>query len=316
MKKKNLLKGLLVSFMLLCAAQTWAYDFYDFSAKNDNGVTIYYNITSEADRTCEVTCYNTSDAYANQYSGSIEIPSSVTHNSVRYIVIGIDSYAFRSCSRLHSVTIPSSVTSIGGYAFFWCKDLTKVAIPNSVTSIGHSVFEYCSSLTSVSIASSVTSLGSFAFYCCSSLKEITIPNSITCIYDMTFCGCTSLTKVTIGSGITSIKDFAFRACTELKNVYSYNPEPPTCNSNTFMDVDVSSVTLYVPYGSKEAYSTADVWKDFHRIGEVDGIDNIVIDNQTEIIGYYSIDGKLFNAPEKGINILRFSDGTTKKIFVK
>ena len=60
--------------------------------------------------------------------------------------------AFENCSRLTSITIPDSVTSIGSYAFSNCTGLTSVAIPNSVTSIGD-----------------------WAFYNCSSLEEITLP---------------------------------------------------------------------------------------------------------------------------------------------
>ena len=47
------------------------------------------------------------------------------------------------------MTIPNSVTSIESYAFKGCSGLTSVTIPNSVTSIGGSAFSYCSGLKSI-----------------------------------------------------------------------------------------------------------------------------------------------------------------------
>jgi len=44
-----------------------------------------------------------------------------------------------------SFTIPTSVTSIEGDAFYFCTRLTSVTIPSSVTSIG--TFDYCTRLT-------------------------------------------------------------------------------------------------------------------------------------------------------------------------
>ncbi|MBE6382072.1 MAG: hypothetical protein E7049_03540 [Lentisphaerae bacterium] len=83
--------------------------------------------------------------------------------------------AFYNCSRLTSVTIPDSVTSIGSCAFSGCSGLTSVTIPDGVTSIGSDAFIYCRALTSVTIPDSVTSIGAGAFSGCIGLEEITLP---------------------------------------------------------------------------------------------------------------------------------------------
>ena len=80
--------------------------------------------------------------------------------------------AFYDCSRLTSITIPSSVTSIEDYAFYNCSSLTSIIIPEGVTSIGRCAFDGCSSLTSVTIPSSVTSIGNLAFDGCNVLSEV------------------------------------------------------------------------------------------------------------------------------------------------
>ena len=89
-------------------------------------------------------------------------------------------------SKLKSITIPNSVTSIGNMAFYYCRGLTSISIPNSVTSIGEHAFEYCYGLTSVTIGNSVTSIGADAFWSCDGLTSITIPNSVTSIGDNAF----------------------------------------------------------------------------------------------------------------------------------
>ena len=63
----------------------------------------------------------------------------------------IDSATFSYCSRLTSINIPNSVTSIGWNAFSGCSGLTSINIPNSVTSIGWGAFSRCSGLDSVSV---------------------------------------------------------------------------------------------------------------------------------------------------------------------
>ena len=83
------------------------------------------------------------------YWGDINIPSTLIHNTRKYIVTGIGDYAFDMCRSLTSVTIPNTVTSIGKLAFGACKSLTSITIPESVTSIGYWAFNSCTELTNV-----------------------------------------------------------------------------------------------------------------------------------------------------------------------
>ena len=73
---------------------------------------IYYNLISKGN-IAEVTKGD------KDYSGDITIPSSINVNEVEYSVTSIGRSAFSSCSRLTSITIPNSVTSIGDYAFMY-----------------------------------------------------------------------------------------------------------------------------------------------------------------------------------------------------
>ena len=97
-----------------------------------------------------------------------------------------------------------------------------------------------------------------------------------------------------------------------------NPEPPTCEGdNVFYSVS-TGCTLYVPAGSKDAYATAEVWKNFTNIVELPaGIEDIEEgSNGVEEVARYDLHGRLLTDPTPGINIVIYSDGTTRKEFVK
>ena len=152
------LKHLFTALLLLCCLTATAHDF-------ETG-GIYYNITSNTDKTVCVTYRGKSYyEYSNEYTGSVVIPESVTYNGTTYSVTSIEDFAFFECTGLTSITIPNSVTSIRDYAFEYCTGLTSITIPNSVTSIGVWAFGDCSALTSVEFnAENCTYMGDSYFY--------------------------------------------------------------------------------------------------------------------------------------------------------
>ncbi len=117
--------------------------------------------------------------------------------------------------------------------------------------------------------------------------------------------------------MTNIGSYAFWECSSLIKFTSLNPEPPICSSNTFSSVSTGTCTLYIPLGTTKDYSIATGWKDFFDIEEIDtsGIDSVSTDD-ADVTGYYTIDGKAVDVPQRGINIIRYSDGTTRKILVQ
>ena len=241
---------------------------------------------------------------------SITIPNSVT--SLGYS-------AFWGCSGLTSITIPNSVTSIGTAAFYDCSGLTSVTIGNSVTSIGGSAFSRCSGLTSITIPNSVTSIGTVAFYGCSGLTSIIIPNSVTSIGYQAFIFCSGLTSVTIGNSVTSIGEDAFYGCSGLKSVYSKIENVFAINGSTFSGYTYYYAKLYVPIGKKSAYQETEGWKEFYNIEEYDYSTGIAAPQQSKdakIVDAYQLNGQKRSGLQRGLNIVRMSDGTTKKVVVK
>ena len=225
--------------------------------------------------------------------------------------------AFSDCSGLTSLTIPSSVTSIGENAFDGCSGLTSLTIPSSVTSIGEDAFYGCSGLTSLTIPSSVTSIGESAFSDCSGLTSLTIPSSVTSIGESAFRGCSGLTSLTIPSSVTSIGWGAFCGCSGLTSIYVYTEKLPNMGSDVFAGCDAKKCTVYVPKGTYDDYWLSEFGY-FENIVEFDptGINNVITSNDAKELSRYSLNGQRLSAPSKGLNIVKYSDGSVKKVVVQ
>ena len=239
---------------------------------------------------------------------SLTLPSGVTE---------IGKSAFDGCSGLTSVNIPSSVTSISGWAFSGCSGLTSLTIPSGVTSIGQRAFSDCSGLTSLTLPSSVTSIDQVAFYGCSGLTSLTIPSGVTSIGQGAFLYCSGLTSLTIPSGVTSIGKYAFYECSRLTSIYVYPENLPELGTDIFTGCDAKNCTVYVPTGTVDAYRSSEFGY-FKNIVEFDatGIDKVATSADVKEVSRYSANGQRLSAPAKGLNIVKYSDGSVKKVVVQ
>ncbi len=211
----------------------------------------------------------------------------------------------------------TSNDKLGYAAFSDCSGLTSLTIPSSVTSIGENAFDGCSGLTSLTIPSSVTSIGEDAFYGCSGLTSLTIPSSVTSIGESVFFGCSGLTSFTIPSSVTSIGWGAFCGCSGLTSIYVYTEKLPNMGSDVFAGCDAKKCTVYVPKGTYDDYWLSEFGY-FENIVEFDptGINNVITSNDAKELSRYSLNGQRLSAPSKGLNIVKYSDGSVKKVVVQ
>ena len=93
-----------------------------------------------------------------------------------------------------------------------------------------------------------------------------IPDNVLYIGDDAFQGSNGLTSIRIPASVKGIGDFAFAYCYNLTSVTVEWETPIAIRANTF--TNRTSVTLYVPEGTKAAYLAADYWKDFKKIVEI------------------------------------------------
>ena len=247
---------------------------------------------------------------------------------VDYKYIDCDIKYYINDKEITSIEIPSNVTTLGDYVFQGRRGLTSLNLPAGITSIGSGAFYDCSGLTSLTLPAGITEIGYNAFAGCSGLTSLTLPAGITSIGYGAFRNCSGLTSLTIPAGITSLNlpngihfsgEGVFLGCSGLTSIYVYAEKVPKIgSSNVFEGIDAKKCTLYVPMGTSSDYWLSDFGDYFENIVEFDAtdIDKTTISTDVEEVARYSVNGQRLSAPTKGLNIVKYSDGSVKKVAVR
>ena len=224
-------------------------------------------------------------------------------------IVSGEYYYYESCNTHDDI--------IGNYAFYGCHSLTSLSLPEDITSIGSFAFYGCRSLTSLSLPEGITSIWNYTFYDCCRLANFSLPNSIASIGDCAFYGCRGLTSLSFPRGITSIAQAAFYDCSGLTSIYVYAEKLPKMGSHVFDGCEAEKCTLYVPKGTYDDYWLSEFGY-FENIEEFDvtGIDKVSTSSDVKEVSRYSVNGQRLAAPTKGLNIVKYSDGSVKKVVVQ
>ena len=141
------------------------------------------------------------------------------------------------------------------------------------------------------------------------------------VTDLPYCGlegCQALTTISLPACLWSIDKGFLSLCRNLKTIYAYMPDP---NALTYVDnfyYGSREWTLYVPKGTKNAYQNSEAWRYCKEIIEMEtsGIDSVILNPDAKEVSRFSADGQRLAVPVKGLNIVKYSDGSARKVVVK
>ena len=129
--------------------------------------------------------------------------------------------------------------------------------------------------------------------------------------------------------VTALPNGSFAACCagNCSNLDSEGTIEKNVNADAGKTIDISTDTEWVPVaagtttvkisaqGSKSMLPDSEITINFIYDGtaSIDGIQN---NADNKVVARYSINGQLLDAPQKGINILKYADGRIEKVIVK
>lgn len=216
----------------------------------------------------------------------------------------IEADAFRNCSSLHTIEVPTLVESIetsagctalaeinvqAGNSHYCSKDGVLLSgdgksilwfpmgkegeytLPSTVTTVGDYAFRNCR-IETFRFADGLTSIGKYAFYN-SSVKEVSLPSTVKQIPTGLFQKCADLTTVHLGKNTEMLGDYVFDGC-PITNLYISAPTPPYCSNSTFASSGnniFSTCRVHVPKNRRIYYRGDVIWAQFKRIVEEENL---------------------------------------------
>lgn len=216
----------------------------------------------------------------------------------------IEADAFRDCSSLRTIEVPTLVESIetsagctalaeinvqAGNSHYSSKDGVLLSgdgknilwfpmgkegeytLPSTVTTEGDYAFRNCR-IETFCFADGLTSIGKYAFYN-SSVKEVSLPSTVKQIPTGLFQKCADLTTVHLGKNTELLGDYVFDGC-PITDLYISAPTPPYCSNSTFASSGkniFSTCRVHVPKNRRIYYRGDMIWAQFKRIVEEENL---------------------------------------------
>jgi len=122
-------------------------------------------------------------------------------------IISIGEAAFRQCTSLEHVELPSTLTHIDS-AVFTSTKIKTIVLPDNLKVIPNNTFLRCTELAHVKLPDSLETIESNAFSLCEDLKRIVFPKNIKTISNVAF-ESSGLESIELPSGIEKIERNAF-----------------------------------------------------------------------------------------------------------
>lgn len=239
------------------------------------------------------------------------------------------------CHSVRSIDLPESIVYIGASALYETP-ITELTLPQGLKEIGEMAI-YGTNLTELEIPDAVEKIGEFAFAWSPYLKHIKFGKGLKKLEDFTIHGCHALENVELNEGLEEMGYCSLSLCDNLRNltipstvttiadgafqwvafdeIVNCATTPQEITDETFFDGDYQpiydSCILVVPDGCEEVYRNAPIWQKFYKIETV-GVSETA-SGDAEVIEIFDINGLHRSSIGEGVNILRMSDGSTRKV---
>ena len=265
-------------------------------------------------------CY-VSEGY---YSGYITIPDQVILEGKTYLVTAIGDYAFRGRSNVTSVTMTYRIKKIGQYGLAGT-GITAVTIPCNCSEIGGYAL-LSDNLHTINVDDNnqwfcVVNEGLF------DKDLLTLYQYPADNYQATFVIPEGVKKIESGSlmnmkvqtidfpsTIENFGQYQFSSCPYLTDMIVRLTDVPQRMDQNFEEFQ-KHCTLYVPAESVELYKQDSWWGGFKEIKSIDEYTSVksVQVASPRISSIYDVKGNKVDDTSKGLNIIKYANGTSKKV---
>ena len=215
-------------------------------------------------------------------------------NGILFSIDGKQLIRYPMAKTESSYIIPDGVEELGFGVFHDDETITTISLPKSLQILAGYAFSNCPNLTTF-IGLENTQLTNINNYCFDGIgiSSFSVPNGVVRLSDYFLSRCENMKEVDISSSVTEIGWNSFSYNPLLTTIRCHAATPPIImdKENVFIDTDITSITLYVPVGSKALYDKAPTWKDFGKI-----IENPVVSIppvQSDKIKVWTNDGTLY-----------------------
>lgn len=267
---------------------------------------LLYEAIAEGDNAREASA--SVDIQPVELEGDITIPEKVTYEGREYPVTSVQPtlwyygshmndapyYSYRGAftgTKVTSVTLPSTVTTLGAFAFYRANSLKKVVLSSAMTTTGWCAMRECERLEEVTLPEGIAALTDGCFAYDPMLKTFVVPEGVTSIGGECFLG-SGIEVLTIPSTCTSIGYQALELpALKTLNLNVEDVKRLDCTATAFgHDSEqaaarerLANVDLIVPLGSSQVYREYYPWIDFRSVSDVK-------------CPYLELDGRVLSAP--------------------
>ena len=237
--------------------------------------------------------------------------------------------AFKNCSGLKRLYWGKSIEKVSGDLFTGCNSLYEVFISDlskwcetefsselanplykvGIVDYGTKLFLNNEIVDTLFVPTDVDIIRKYAFYGYTWLESIKFPESNIKVEDNAFSNCRQLNSVYFGGSTIELGNQVFNQCEDIQYVVSQSREPYMFWDWTFYKPIYNKCTLYVPKGTKEAYSSTDGWKNFTKIIETD-VDDPALKISVRVSGEGEVSINKTNVDENDITIALYDTDVT------